>query len=431
MASSHTALPDSLRARAQALDAEDPLAHFRQRFVIPKHRAPDGGDGGEQVYLCGNSLGLMPKDVRQILDDELSAWGSLAVEGHFEGKRPWYRYDEPLRAPLARVVGAREHEVVVMNGLTVNLHLLMASFYRPTKERHRIVIEHSAFPSDRYAVQSQARFHGFDPKESVVVLEPRPGEELLRTEDVERFFAEEGDSVALLLLGGVNFYTGQAYEHERITKAAREKGVVVGLDLAHAAGNLPLALHEWDVDFAAWCSYKYLNAGPGATAGAFVHERHGDNPDLVRFAGWWGTNPDTRFQMPFDFAPQRGAAGWQLSNAPVLSMAPLYASLALFDEAGMPALRQKAERLTAYALELLDVIANDRFTVITPRDPRARGCQLSLKVADAAALNERLASKGVICDLRRPDVVRVAPVPLYNSFEDVLRFAEVLEACLA
>lgn len=425
MASSPTALPETLRARAAALDAEDPLARFRQRFVIPKHE-----DGSEQVYLCGNSLGLMPKEVRTIVDEELSAWGSLAVEGHFQGKRPWYRYDEPLRAPLARVVGAKEHEVVVMNGLTVNLHLLMASFYRPTKERYRIAIEHSAFPSDRYAVQSQARFHGFDPKDAVVVLEPRPGEELLRTEDVERFFAEEGESVALLLLGGVNFYTGQAYEHERIAKAARAQGVVVGLDLAHAAGNLPLALHDWDIDFAAWCSYKYLNSGPGATAGAFVHERHGDDPALVRFAGWWGTNPDTRFEMPFDFVPQRGAAGWQLSNAPVLSMAPLYASLALFDEAGMPALREKSERLTAYALELLDVIERGRFQVLTPRDPSARGCQLSLKVADAAALNERLFARGVVCDLRRPDVVRVSPVPLYNSFSDVLRFASVLEECL-
>lgn len=426
MAPSPTALPESLRARATALDAEDPLAPFRHRFVIPKHK-----DGSEQVYLCGNSLGLMPKEARTILEEELSAWESLAVEGHFEGKRPWYRYDEPLRAPLARLVGAKEHEVVVMNGLTVNLHLLMASFYRPTKERYRIVIEDSAFPSDRYAVQSQARFHGFDPTSAVAVLEPREGEVLLRTEDVERFFAEEGESVALLLLGGVNFYTGQAYEHARIAKAAREQGVVVGLDLAHAAGNLPLSLHDWDIDFAAWCSYKYLNSGPGATAAAFVHERHGDDPSLVRFAGWWGTDPDTRFQMPFDFVPQRGAAGWQLSNAPIFSMAPLYASLALFDEAGMPALREKSERLTAYALELLDVIADGRFTVLTPRDPSARGCQLSLRVEDAAALNERLAARGVVCDLRRPDVVRATPVPLYNSFEDVLRFAKVLEECLA
>lgn len=426
MAPPDTALPEPLRARARQLDAEDALARFRDRFALPMDN-----DGAPLVYLCGNSLGLMPKDARAILDDELRAWETLAVEGHFEGKRPWYRYDEPLRAPLARLVGAREHEVVVMNGLTVNLHLLMASFYRPTTARHRIVIEHSAFPSDRYAVQSQARFHGFDPKESVVVLEPREGEDLLRTEDVERFFADEGESVALLLLGGVNFYTGQAYDHARITKAAKAAGVVVGLDLAHAAGNLALSLHDWDVDFAAWCSYKYLSSGPGATAGAFVHERHGDDPSLVRFAGWWGTDPDTRFQMPFDFAPQRGAAGWQLSNAPVFSMAPLYASLALFDEATMPALRAKSERLTAYALELLDVVARGRFRVLTPREPAARGCQLSLQVADAAALNERLAARGVICDLRRPDVVRVAPVPLYNTFDDVLRFALVLEECLA
>lgn len=418
-----------LQERALLLDREDPLARFRGRFAVPAAKG-----GGPLTYLCGNSLGLMPKDTRKILDEELTAWETLAVEGHFEGKRPWYSYDEPLKAPLARIVGAKEREVVVMNGLTVNLHLLMASFYRPTKDRFRIVIESSAFPSDRYAVQSQARFHGFDPHNAIVVLEPREGEELLRTDDIEAFFAKEGHSVALLLLGGVNYYTGQAYEHERIAKAAKQAGAAVGLDLAHAAGNLELSLHDWDVDFAAWCSYKYLSSGPGATAGAFVHERHhGD--DLVRFAGWWGTDPKTRFAMPFDFEPQEGAAGWQLSNAPVFSMAPLYASLALFDEATMPALREKSERLTAFALELLDNLkpeTRERFTVLTPREPSARGCQLSLKVrGDAAALNKRLEALGVVCDLRRPDVIRVAPVPLYNTFADVLRFTEALEKCIA
>ncbi|MFZ9885896.1 MAG: kynureninase [Myxococcota bacterium] len=415
-------------ARALEADKTDPLAPFRSRFAIPRDRS-----GTELTYLCGNSLGLMPVEVRRLLQEELSAWEKLAVEGHFEGPRPWYSYDEPLRAPLARLVGALEHEVVVMNGLTVNLHLLMASFYRPTKERFRIIIEDSAFPSDRYAVQSQARLHGFDPDDTVVVLRPRPGEDQLRTDDIEGYLQEHGHSVALVLMGGVNFYSGQAYEHERITKAAQAAGAMVGFDLAHAAGNLVLSLHDWGVDFAAWCSYKYLNAGPGATAGAFVHERHGDNRDLVRLAGWWGNDPATRFEMPFHFVPQRGAASWQLSNAPVLSMAPLYASLALFDEATLPALREKSERLTAFALEMLDAVpgAGERFLVLTPRDPAARGCQLSLRIThDAATLNEALAARGIICDLRRPDVIRVAPVPLYNLFEDVYRFVETFALLL-
>ena len=318
-----------------------------------------------------------------------------------------------------------------MNGLTVNLHLLMASFYRPSKERYRFVIEDSAFPSDRYAVQSQASFHGYEPDDAVVLLSPRAGEHLLRTEDVERFFAEEGQSVALLLLGGVNFLTGQRYELGPIVKAARAAGAVVGLDLAHAAGNVPLRLHEWGVDFAAWCSYKYLNAGPGATAGAFVHERHAFDTSLPRFAGWWGTDPNTRFEMGFHFEPQRGAAGWQLSNAPVLSMAPLLASLKLFDEAGMAALREKSVALTGFLAELLAALPGDEVTLLTPTDPEARGCQLSLRVkGDARALQRALEGHGVIADVRPPDVVRVAPVPLYNSFTDAARFAAALAACV-
>lgn len=413
------------REHARTLDAEDPLAELRERFCLPEKA------GEPAVYLCGNSLGLMPKEARTLVDEELEDWARLAVDGHFEGRRPWYAYHEPFEEPLARVVGARPSEVVCMNGLTVNLHLLMASFYRPTKARYRIAIEQSAFPSDRYAVQSQARFHGFDPKDAVVVLKPREGEHLLRTEDVQRYFAEEGESVALLLLGGVNFLTGQRYELGPIAKAARAAGVVVGYDLAHAAGNVPLSLHEWDVDFAAWCSYKYLNAGPGATAGAFVHERHGNDPTLPRFAGWWGTDPKTRFEMTEDFVPQPGAAGWQLSNAPVLSMAPLLASLRLFDEAGMAALRKKSEALTAFLLALLEDVPAEKATLLTPADPAHRGSQLSLKVrGDARVLQQALERHGVVCDVRPPDVIRVAPVPLYNSFADVAGFARALAACL-
>lgn len=413
-------------AFARALDENDPLARFRSAFAFPKDER-----GEPMVYLCGNSLGLMPKAAERYLLEELEAWKELAVDGHFEGRRPWYSYHELFAESLARLVGAKPVEVVCMNGLTVNLHLLMVSFYRPTKERFRIVVEHSAFPSDCYAVQSQARFHGFDPEEAIVVLSPRPGEDLLCTEDIERFFEEEGESVALLLFGGVNFYTGQAYDLARIARAAKKAGAAVGYDLAHAAGNLLLSLHDWDVDFAAWCSYKYLNAGPGATACAFVHERHAQRPELVRFAGWWGIDPKVRFEMPSTFAPQPGAAGWQLSNAPVFSMAPLRASLDLFDEAGMPALREKSERLTGYLLFLLEAEGVSGVEVLTPKDPAARGAQVSLRVReDPRALQQKLQERGVFSDVRPPDVIRAAPVPLYNSFLDVWRFVSALKALL-
>ncbi len=412
---------------ARRLDEADPLARFRQAFHVPV-----GRDGRERVYLAGNSLGLMPKRTRTLVDEELEAWARLGVDGHFEGPRPWFSYHELFIESGAALVGAVPGEVVAMNGLTTNLHLLMVSFYRPTQQRFKIVIEAGCFPSDRYAVDSQARFHGYDPKDAIVELAPRAGEDLLRTEDVEKYFAAHGGEVALVLMGGVNYYTGQAFDLQRIARAAKGKGAVVGFDLAHAAGNLQLALHDWDVDFAAWCSYKYLNSGPGSVAMAFVHQRHAKGFDLPRFCGWWGNDPKTRFVMGRDFTPQEGAGGWQLSNAPVLSMAALKASLDLFVEAGgMSALRAKSEQLTAFMLRLLDARAPKGAVVITPRDPAARGCQVSIRTGDnAEAVCERLGELGVVVDFRRPDVVRVAPVPLYNSFADVAAFTDALASSL-
>jgi kynureninase len=333
---------------------------------------------------------------------------------------------------MARVVGALPIETVVMNSLTVNLHLMMVSFYRPTRERYKIVIEKGAFPSDRYAFLSQIHFHGFHPAGALVEITPRDGESTLRTEDIIERIEKEGDSVALVLLGGVNYYTGQAFDMDAITKAGHKVGAVVGFDLAHAAGNLELHLHDWDVDFAVWCSYKYLNAGPGAVAGAFVHERHARAFELPRFAGWWGHDKETRFLMGPDFRPIPGAEGWQISNPPILQMAALRASLEIFDEAGMRELRKKSEKLTAYLEFLIDGIGDDRITIITPRDPAQRGCQLSIRVRDAdRSLFERLVEAGISVDWREPDCIRAAPVPLYNSFSDVLRLSQLLRSCLS
>lgn len=417
---------DSL-AFARELDAKDPLARFREAFYFPQQ-----SDGTPFIYLCGNSLGLQPKSTARYVSEELEDWRNLGVEGHFRGRRPWYSYHELFTESVAKLVGAKPIEVVVMNGLTVNLHLLMTSFYQPTKDRYRILMERSAFPSDQYAVASQTQLHGFAPEDAVVELGPRPGEDCLRTEDVEAYLREEGQSVALILMGGVNYYSGQAYDMERITRAGHAAGARVAFDLAHAAGNIDLKLHDWGVDFAAFCTYKYLNAGPGATAGAFVHERFAHTFDLPRLAGWWGNDPDSRFQMTTGFVPQPGAAGWQLSNAPVLSMAPLRASLDLFDEAGMSALRAKSEQLTAYLWASLSAHPELEMEIITPADPKARGCQLSLRFGNnTEALFTRLEERGVICDFRRPDVIRVAPVPLYNSFEDLHHFVTILAEAAA
>ena len=386
---------------AHALDAAEELASLRAEFHVPPGWA----------YLAANSLGLQPRSVRPRLLEELDDWARLGVEGHLEAKRPWLPYHELLRGPAARLVGARPDEVVMMNSLTVNLHLMMVSFYRPTADRHLIVIEDSSFPSDSYAVRSQAAFHGYDPDVAVVRLD---------TADVLDFLAVQGDRVALVLLGGVNYLTGELLDIPAITAAGHAAGAVVGWDLAHAAGNVPLRLHDWDVDWAAWCSYKYLNGGPGAVAGCFVHARHLADRSLPRFEGWWGTRPASRFEMAAVLEPVESADAWQLSNPPILAMAPVLASLELFDAVGMDALRAKSIRLTGYLESLLDQ------EVLTPRDPARRGAQLSVRVRDAAAVARRLRELGVIADSREPDVIRLAPAPLYNTFHDCWRAAEAL-----
>jgi len=385
------------------------------------------------VYFCGNSLGLQPKTARAAVLQELDDWAELGVEGHFAGRKPWLHYHKALALPSAQVVGALPHEVVVMNNLTVNLHLLMVSFYRPDQRRFKILMEGGAFPSDQYAVESQVKFHGFRPEEAIVELFPRAGETYLRTGDIEKAIQETGSELALVLFGGVNYYTGQAFDLAAITRAAHVVGAMAGFDLAHAAGNVELQLHDWDVDFAVWCSYKYLNSGPGGAAGAYIHERYAQRPDLPRFAGWWGHREEERFQMRKGFIPMPGAEGWQLSNAQILPMAVHQASLAIFAEAGMAKLRQKSLQLTGFTEFLVQKFNSEQNTyqiqVLTPVDPAARGCQLSLLVAgNGRALFDRLAQAHVLADWREPDVIRIAPVPLYNSFGDVWRFYEILAA---
>ena len=409
-------------AFAVEMDEADPIRRARELFYIP-HTA----DGTAAVYLTGNSLGLQPKSVRSCIEQELKDWQVLAVEGHLHAKNPWLPYHEFVTEPLARLVGAKPIEVVAMNSLTVNLHLLMVSFYRPSNDRYKIMIEKGAFPSDQYAVESQLKFHGYS--DGLIELSPRQGETTLRTEDIIATIEREGDSIALILLGGVNYYTGQAFDMKAITDAGHEKNCVVGFDCAHAAGNLELKLHDWNVDFAAWCSYKYLNAGPGGIAGIFVHERHAHSFDLPRFAGWWGHDKATRFLMGPDFKPLAGAEGWQISNPPILQLAALKASLEIFDEFGIRALRQKSVTLTGYLEYLINGIGDDRISIITPADAEARGCQLSIRVKNAKKdLFEAITAKGVFADWREPDVIRVAPVPLYNSYNDVWKFYEILRS---
>ncbi|GAA2295881.1 kynureninase [Actinomadura luteofluorescens] len=411
----------TLEDEARRLDETDPLPTLRGEFLVPP--AP-GGPYAEAAYFAGNSLGLQPRSVAGRLREELDDWARLAVEAHTQGRRPWVDYHELLRGPAARLVGALPHEVVAMNSLTVNLHLMMASFYRPAGTRTRIVIEDAAFPSDSYAVASQAVHHGLDPAGTVVRLGPRDGEDVLRTEDVLAYLDREGGTVALVLLGGVNYLTGQLMDMAAITKAGRAAGAVVGWDLAHAAGNVPLRLHDWDVDFAAWCTYKYLNGGPGAVAGCFVHERHVRDASVPKLAGWWGTDPAVRFRMDPDIAPPASADAWQLSNPPIMALAPVLASLEIFDRVGMDALRARSERLTGY---LADRLAGTGAEVVTPSDPAARGAQLSVRVPDAGGLVRRLAeAHGVVADAREPDVVRFAPVPLYCTFHDCHRAAAAL-----
>ena len=411
---------------ARKMDAEDPLAKYRPMFHIPKAK-----NGKDCIYFCGNSLGLQPVMTKDAVMQELEDWKNMGVEAHFHGKHAWMPYHEFMTNSAAKLVGALPSEVVIMNALTVNLNLLMVSFYRPTKERFKIVIEGTAFPSDQYAVKSQILFHGFDPVTALIELKPRAGEDTIRTEDVEALIAREGKSIALIMLGGVNYYTGQLFDMARITKAGHGQGCMVGFDLAHAAGNAVLKLHDWGVDFACWCSYKYLNSGPGSTAGAFVHERHGKSPDLPRFAGWWGHDKKTRFKMGPDFHVMEGAEGWQISNPPILSSAPVRASLDLFAEVGMEKLRAKSLKLTGYLEFLLDSINDGAFSFITPRNPDERGCQLSIRMkGDGKKVFNTLIEAGVICDWREPDCIRVAPVPFYNSFSDVFHFAELFAAAI-
>lgn len=423
---SHSTAFSNTKNDADQMDAADPLRHFREKFFVPRQ-----ANGEEFVYLTGNSLGLQPRSARAYVEQEFKDWETLGVEGHQHAKNPWLPYHEFLTEQMAGVIGAKPIETVVMNSLTVNLHLLMVSFYRPSGARRKIVIERGAFPSDQYAVESQIAWHGLDASECLIELTPREGETALRTEDILETIEREGESIALVMLGGVNYYTGQAFDKRAITAAAHKVGALAGFDLAHAAGNLKLQMHDWDVDFAAWCSYKYLNAGPGAVAGAFVHERHAENFDLPRFAGWWGHDKKTRFQMGPEFQPMAGAEGWQISNPPILQMAALRASLEIFAEAGLDALTEKSKKLTGYLEFLLDEIHDERISVITPRDPAQRGCQLSIRVKDAdKSLFNKISEAGVMADWREPDVIRVAPVPLYNSFADVHKFAAILKDAL-
>jgi kynureninase len=412
---------------ALQLDAEDSLRDFRQKFHLPL-----GKDGQPVIYLAGNSLGLMPKSARKIVEQELDDWAQLGVDAHMDAATPWYSYHETLCEPMARVVGAKPAEVICMNSLTVNLHLMMATFYRPTKSRFKILMEDPAFPSDTYAVKTQIVHHGLEPRDALLLAHPREGEATLQTADVIDLIEKNADTLALVLIGAVNFFTGQFLDIPAIAAAARKHGITVGVDFAHAVGNVPLALHDWNVDFAVWCSYKYLNAGPGAVAGAFVHERHAKNTQLPRFGGWFGNDPKTRFRMQLEpeFIPVASADGWQISNPPIFSMAPLRASLAIFDEAGgIESLREKSKKLTGYLEFLLERAGSDCFTVITPHEPEARGCQLSILAhQNPKELHQELEAAGVKADFREPNVIRAAPTPLYNSFHDVWRFAQILSA---
>lgn len=411
---------------AAEMDARDPLAGFRSQFHIPP--APDGSPS---LYLCGHSLGLQPKRAQEYIEQELRDWAQLGVEGHFRGRNPWMPYHRLLTENMAGLVGAKPLEVVVMNSLTANLHLMMVSFYRPTAQRHKIVIERGAFPSDRYAVESQIRFHGFDPAQSLIELTPRPSEATIRHEDIEALLESDGASLALIMLGGVNYGTGQLFDMEAITRAGHAQGCIVAFDLAHAAGNVPVRLHDWNVDFAVWCTYKYLNGGPGCVGGCFVHERHAREPNLPRFTGWWGHDEDARFLMGRDFRLSPGAEGWQLSNPPIMALAPLRASLEIFAAAGIGELRKKSVSLTGYLEFLLDQNRSDKFAVITPREPERRGAQLSIRIRqNGRAVLDRLIAEGVICDWREPDILRVAPVPLYNTYDEVRRFTQRFIAAL-
>ena len=414
---------------ARQMDEQDPLKDFRGKFFIPQHQ------GRDAVYLTGNSLGLQPRTTASYVQQELDDWARMGVEGHFQARNPWMPYHEVFPRQLSRIIGCHEAEVVVMNQLTVNLHLLLVTFYRPTSTRYKILCEAKAFPSDQYALESQVRYHGYDPAEAIIEVSPRSGEQLLRQEDILAAIAEHGESLATVLMGGVNYYSGQLFDMESITRAAHAVGAMAGFDLAHAAGNVELRLHDWDVDFACWCSYKYLNSGPGGVAGVYIHERHATNKSLPRFAGWWGYRKETRFNMEKGFDAIPTAEGWQLSNAPVLSMAAHKAALDIFEEAGQERLHAKRKKLSGFLyfiLEECNAKAGDQMIeIITPPDPEKRGCQLSMQLREKGReVFAELSRQGVIADWREPNVIRAAPVPLYNSYEDVYRFGEIISSIL-
>jgi kynureninase len=414
---------------AKSLDEEDSLREFRQKFFIPQH------NGKDCIYFTGNSLGLQPKTVSQYVQQELNDWAELGVEAHFHAKNPWLPYHEIFPKQLSKIVGCMPDEVVVMNSLTINLHLLMVSFYRPTKDRYKIICEAKAFPSDQYAFESQARYHGFDPGDAIIEVKPRVGEHTIRTEDIISTIEQSNNQTALVLFGGVNYYTGQYFDIRSITEAAHKAGAYAGFDLAHAAGNVELHLHNHAIDFACWCSYKYLNSGPGGVAGVYIHEKHIADKNLPRFAGWWGYTKETRFQMEKGFQPIPTAEGWQVSNAPILSMAAHKASLDIFEEAGMSRLCDKGRRLTGYLLFIIDAInskySNKTIEVITPQNEKERGCQVSmLMLRKGKEIFNELSKQGVVADWREPNVIRIAPVPLYNTFEDIWRFGNIIEFIL-
>lgn len=415
---------------AREQDSADALKHFREEFHFPSL----GTDS--LVYFTGHSLGLQPKSLRAAVELELDEWANYGVEGHFHSTNPWYSYHERLTPAMANLVGGKDSEVVCMNSLTTNLHLLFVSFYRPTKKRYKIISEAKMFPSDRYLLETQAKFHGFDPDDAIIEVEPRSGERLINEADILAAIAANADEVALVFFGGVNYFTGQLFDMQRLTEAAHAVGAIAGFDLAHAAGNVPLSLHDWAVDFAAWCSYKYLNSSPGNVGGIFVHERHAQDFNLPRFGGWWGHDKTTRFQMQNGFQPMAGAEGWQLSNAPILGMAAMKASLDVFAEVGMAALREKSEQLTGYLEYAVDQLAEEfpdaRISVITPRNAARRGCQISFDIAGRERqLFDSMIAAGIIADFREPCIIRMAPVPLYNSFHDVYVFSVLMRKLLA
>ena len=411
---------------AQQQDKEDTLSYLREQFHIPKDK-----NGNDWLYFTGNSLGLQPKTTKDYINQELKDWASLGVEGHMHAKNPWMSYHEFLTQSMAKIVGAKPLEVVVMNTLTTNLHLMMVSFYKPTKKRYKILIEADAFPSDKYAVESQLRHHGYDDHEGLVLWKAREGEELANYDDLEKIIEEQGDEIALIMIGGVNYYTGQFFDLKRITKLGHKNGCVVGFDCAHGAGTVELNLHDSGADFAVWCTYKYLNSGPGSLGGCFVHERHAFDKTLNRFTGWWSHNKKTRFNMRHDFDVLPGAEGWQLSNPPILSMAAIRASLDIFNEVGIENLTKKSKKLTGYFEFLINELNHKDIKIITPSNPNERGCQLSIQVKNAdKKLHQKLMEAGVITDWREPDVIRCAPVPLYSSFKDVYKMVERLKKIL-